>query len=115
MFQYIAATSYFYLKTDMLMREEAEKAAVVKNGPANRFELPMADHKPFIEFEEESGIVWLKNTVVPASIARHGVGSVMVLKTLELIKSEDKKVIAECPFVNAVIRRHPDWKEILVS
>jgi predicted GNAT family acetyltransferase len=42
-----------------------------------------------------------------------GVGSAMVRQMLDRLRSEqDLKVTVVCPFVNAWLRRHPDYRDV---
>lgn len=60
------------------------------------------------------GYVVLTYTRVPDEYEGQGVGSELVRKCLEDIKSKGGKVIPSCPFTAAYIRRHPEWMDIVV-
>lgn len=60
----------------------------------------------------DDGILIL-HTEVDDAFEGQGVGSAMVRQMLDRLRSEqDLKVTVVCPFVNAWLRRHPDYRDV---
>jgi len=54
-------------------------------------------------------------TWVPPSHRNRGIGEALVLTAMEHARSEGKKVIPTCPFVSAVVERHPEYQDLLAD
>ena len=55
----------------------------------------------------------LRHTVVQPRAEGHGVGSALVLAALEHAHTTGLRVIPTCPFVPAVINRHPEYRDLV--
>ena len=85
-----------------------------RNEEKGRFELELEGHIAFTDYMiTAQGIIFLTHTEVPRSLEGKGVGSALVSKTLQWIKSKGYPLAPLCPFVAAYIKRHPEWREIL--
>ena len=81
------------------------------NDSQNRFEFNIEGDTAFIEFMRTGDNYMLVHTEVPAAFEGKGVGKDLVAKTLEYIKTENGKFTPSCSFVNAYVKRHPEWQE----
>jgi predicted GNAT family acetyltransferase len=55
----------------------------------------------------------IMHTEVDDAFEGQGVGSQLVRQMLDQIRADDElKVTVLCPFVNAWLRRHPDYREL---
>lgn len=88
-------------------------AAVHDNTRDHRFELDMDGTTAFISYSVSGNIVTLVHTEVPESLAGQGVGSKLVRGTLELLRSRGVRVVPECPFVAAYIRKHREFGDLI--
>ena len=96
------------------MSNNPEHLELRMNEDKERFELEVEGHIAFIEYKiTKQNIIFLTHTEVPKTLEGKGVGSAIVSKTLEWIKSKGYPLAPLCPFVAAYIKRHPEWKEIL--
>lgn len=86
---------------------------VIQNEALGRFEMEVEGHIAFILYRMKDSGIYLIHTEVPAVLEGKGVGSALVSKTLDWIKSHGYPLTPLCPFVTAYIKRHPEWKEIL--
>ena len=67
----------------------------------------------FSAYELTDGGVMIMHTEVDDAYEGQGVGSAMVRQMLDLIRADGElKVTVLCPFVNAWIRRHPDYQDL---
>ena len=57
--------------------------------------------------------IMIMHTEVDDAYEGEGVGSALVRQMLDLIRADGElKVTVLCPFVNAWLRRHPDYQEL---
>ena len=81
---------------------------MVSDNPAmHRFEMMSGDAVAFVEYRRVGGHIILTHTEVPEAMSGQGVGSKLVAGELDRIRSEGAKVVAQCEFVAAFMRRHP--------
>ncbi len=95
------------------MLTEIKDIPLKDNKEAQQFELDVNGAIAFIAYEPHKGALALTHTEVPEALEGKGVGSVLVLKTLEYIESQGQKIIPLCPFVRAYLQRHPEWERIV--
>ena len=53
----------------------------------------------------------LLHTFVPEELRGHGVAEQLVQTTLDQVKAQGAKFIPTCPFVQAFLKRHPEYRE----
>ena len=57
----------------------------------------------------------LTHTEVPEAMSGQGVGSKLVAGVLDKIRSEGAKVVAQCEFVAAFVKRHPGYQSLVAD
>ena len=87
--------------------------SVVDNTARSRYEYAVEGHTAFIDYRRASGVVWLTHAEVPTELEGRGIGSRMAAGTLDRIRSQGEKVVPQCSFVAAFIRRHPEYQDLL--
>ncbi|MBC7798941.1 MAG: N-acetyltransferase [Pyrinomonadaceae bacterium] len=87
--------------------------SVFQDKKAGRFQTEIDKETAFIEYEEQNGVVVMTHTEVPANFEGKGIGSELVKKSLEMVRSEGKKVNPLCPFIAAYIRKHNEYSDLL--
>lgn len=91
-----------------------ENNDLIINEERKRFELQVEGHTAFIEFLiSKDNVMFLTHTSVPKASEGKGVGSKIVLKTLNYIKDNNYKLAPLCPFVAKYLVKHPEWQELL--
>ena len=85
---------------------------VSDNSAMSRFEMPSGDAVAFVEYQRDGDRIVLTHTEVPDAMSGQGVGSKLVAGVLDRIRSEDKKVVAQCEFVASFMRRHPGYQSL---
>ena len=88
---------------------------VIRNTAENQFEANIGSHTAFIKYRTVNNKLVLTHTEVPTALSGQGVGSLIVEQTLQLMKASDEKLVPLCPFVQAYIEKHPEWKSLLTS
>ena len=67
----------------------------------------------FSAYDLTDGGIMILHTEVDDAFEGQGVGSALARQMLDLIRAEgDLKVTVLCPFVNAWLRRHPDYQDL---
>ncbi len=87
------------------------------NTTKRRYELDLGgDYVAFIDyFITPEGDIALTHTEVPYEYENRGIGSQLARKCLDNIRSRNARVIPQCGFVSAYIRRNPEWEELVVN
>jgi uncharacterized protein len=89
---------------------------VISDNPAmSRFEMPSGDAIAFVEYWRAGDRIVLTHTEVPEALSGQGVGSKLVARVLDKLRSENAEVVAECEFVSAFIERHPGYRSFVVE
>lgn len=88
---------------------------VYQNKEKEQFEMKVNGETAFIDYDFRNDKIQLNFTEVPQSLRGQGIGSKLVRRTMELIERMDLKIIPECEFVQAWLKRHPEWKYIIAD
>ena len=87
---------------------------LVLNEDRKRYELEVEGKKAFIEFIKTNTQIYLTHTEVPQSLEGKGVGSHLVLTVLKQVEQMDLQLVPLCPFVASYIKRHPEWRKLVL-
>jgi len=87
--------------------------AVRDNTEKNRFELEVDGYVAFSVYRHSPGVVTFVHTEVPPELEGRGVGSQLAKGALDIVRSRGEKVIANCPFIAAYIKRHAEYQDLL--
>jgi len=85
------------------------------NEAAHSFELFTDGHPSFIDYKQKNDKVYLIHTEVPHEFRGRGIADELVLKTLTYLEENKLKLIPLCVFVQAYLKRHPEWNRLLVQ
>lgn len=81
---------------------------VVRDNVAlNRFEITIEGQTAFLEYEHELGRIRLIHTEVPPKLQGRNLGSRLAQHALDAARADRLTIIAECPVVQAYLRKHP--------
>jgi predicted GNAT family acetyltransferase len=84
------------------MPDEQRYAATVDGAPAG-----------FAAYRLRPGLVAFIHTEVDEAFAGHGVGSTLIGDALDDARSRDLAVLPFCPFVNAFIKAHLEYLDLV--
>ena len=88
---------------------------VVDNPEQLRYELWLgATRAGFIQYRSEPGAILLVHTEVDPAFEGQGLGARLVTGTLNDLRARDVKLVAQCPFVRAYLRRHREYADLVV-
>ncbi len=88
---------------------------LIDNEGAKRYELHVDEHRPRVEYIKVAGKIYLTHTEVPKALEGKGIASQLVRKVLEEVKRNDWELVPLCPFVAMYIKRHPEWKSLVLK
>ncbi len=88
---------------------------LIDNTAAKQYELVVDGKRPRIEYIAVKDKIYLTHTEVPKELEGKGIASKMVLMVLEDIKSKNLTLIPMRPFVAMYIKRHPEWRELVLK
>ena len=93
---------------------QAPAGEVQRNAAQSRYEIHVdGTLAGFAAYREEAGRVYLTHTEVQPAYAGQGLGSRLAAQALEDIRSRGLKVVPQCTFVAAFIRRHPEYRDLV--
>lgn len=88
----------------------------VKDNPAkHRFEIIVEGITAYAEYERKPGVVTFTHTIVPEALGGKGVGSKLAKGALDAVRAEGSKLIPQCPFIAAYIKKHPEYSDLVVA
>jgi predicted GNAT family acetyltransferase len=85
------------------------------NPVRHRFELDIDGVTAFAEYKREPGKITFIHTVVPEQLGGRGVGTALVVGALAQVRASGEKVIPQCPFFHAYMKKHPETQDLLAD
>jgi predicted GNAT family acetyltransferase len=95
------------------MNDPAEPIEVRHNSGESRFEAVVAGHLSVADYERRDGAFVMTHTFVPPELRGRGVAEKLVRAALDHAASEGLRVVPACSYVEAFIRRHPEYQSLL--
>ncbi|MES2043993.1 MAG: GNAT family N-acetyltransferase [Pseudomonadota bacterium] len=83
------------------------------NKAEHEFELVVDGHRAVAAYQLEGDTIVFTHTIVPKAIEGRGVASRLIRGALDQVRDRGLKVVPQCPFVAAYIKRHPDVQDLL--
>lgn len=88
---------------------------LIDNELAKQYEFHIDDLIPRIEYIKAQKQVYLTHTEIPKELEGKGIGATLVKRVLEEIKQKNLALVPLCPFVTLYIKRHPEWKTLVLK
>jgi uncharacterized protein len=90
---------------------------VVNRPEEHRYELLVAnEHAGELVYRERGGkVVAFLHTEVDPARRRRGLGSLFVREALDDARARGLRVVPVCPFVDAHVKRHPEYDDLVVA
>ena len=86
---------------------------LINNEALHNFELFVDGQLSFIDYKMRDNKVYLIHTEVPAELQGKGVAEALVTKAFEYTEQHQLKVVPLCSYVQAFLKRHPEWNKIV--
>jgi predicted GNAT family acetyltransferase len=90
---------------------------VVHDPDGRRYELLLeGEHAGELVYRDRGGnVLAFLHTEVDPIKQRRGLGSALVAAALDDARARGLRVVPMCPFVDAFVRRHPEYAELVVA
>ena len=85
------------------------------NEEARQYETYINGLIPRIEYIKVKDKIYLTHTEVPKGLEGKGVGAGLVKAALEDVDRQNLTLIPLCPFVALYIKRHPEWRTLVLK
>jgi uncharacterized protein len=99
------------LEADTMQGRSPQKQQLVTQG---RFEIEDQGHIAFLQYNLTGNVLQLLHTEVPQALQGKGVASELAKSGLDWAREHGKKVDVVCEFVDAYIKRHPDYNDLVL-
>jgi len=88
------------------------EASVRDNPERHRFELDIDGEVAFSNYTRDGDTITFMHTEVPPALNGRGIGSKLVRGALDLVRAQNLKVKAKCPFVKAYLDKHTEYADL---
>lgn len=88
---------------------------VTDNPALSRYELVVDGVTAIAEYRRSGDVLDLTHTEVPQAVSGRGIGTALVRGMLDRIRADGLTVRPLCPFVAAVIARHPEYGDLVAA
>jgi predicted GNAT family acetyltransferase len=78
---------------------------------ARKFYAVIDGQEAVIEYAKMDGTYNLAHTYVPEELRGQGIAEQLVQGTLEQIRREGAEFLPSCPYIQAFLKRHPEYQE----
>jgi predicted GNAT family acetyltransferase len=95
------------------MSAESDPIAVVKNEEKRRYEAQADGMMAVLTYSRAGDQITFLHTLVPEPLEGRGIASQLAHTALEDARAAQLQVVAQCPYVSAYVRRHPEYVAIL--
>jgi predicted GNAT family acetyltransferase len=90
-----------------------ELDSVRHNPTAHRYEINVNGLLAVAEYVTEGDRMVFTHTFVPPELRGRGLAEKLVRRALEDARTQNAKVVPACSYVDAFIRRHPEYQPLL--
>lgn len=90
-----------------------QRELVHNNAEAHRYEAKIDGHTAVLTYQKKGDQITFLHTIVPPALEGHGLGNALATVALEDARLLHLRVVPQCPFVAAYIRRHQEYLSLL--
>lgn len=95
------------------MKDENEKPIEVHHNIAeHRFEATVDGHRCMCDYHQQNGEMVFTHTFVAPELRGRGIAEKLVRAALDYARQESFRVVPECSYVAAFIRRHREYVQL---
>ncbi len=92
----------------------SEPVIIVRHNPkASRYEAEVGGRLIVAEYTLEGDVLVFHHTFVPPELRRRGIAQQLVRNALEDVRLQRRRVVPQCPYVAAFIRRNPEFQSLV--
>jgi predicted GNAT family acetyltransferase len=85
------------------------------NAARRRYEMVVDGVTAYVTYARHGDRLTLVHTEVPEALGGRGVGSALATAVLENVRSRGLRIVPECEFIAAFIKRHPVFADLVVA
>lgn len=89
------------------------KYAIRHNQDQQRFEVELENLLCVIDYQLNGHVLTLPHVGVPQPLEGRGIAGELTRTTLDWARAEKYRVIPVCPYVQAWLRRHPEYQDLI--
>ena len=97
------------------MTSKHDSILVRHNEAEKRFEAEVEGHMSVADYELRGTEMIMTHTFVPPELRGRGIAEKLVRVALEHARTERLRVVPACSYVEAFIRRHPEFRPLLAG
>ncbi len=86
---------------------------VKHNHTTNQFEIVEDGISSFIDYELQDNTLTITHTRVPEAVGGRGIAADLTKHALFTARNNGWKVVPQCSYVAAYIKRHPEYQDLL--
>lgn len=86
---------------------------VTDNRAEYEFELDIDGLRAVAAYQLEDNVIVFTHTLVPKKLEGRGIGSKLIRGALDAARDRGLKVVPQCPFVQAYLDRHAEYRDLL--
>ena len=90
-------------------------AEVTDNAALSRYEMVVDGVTAYVTYARHGDRLTLVHTEVPQALGGRGIGSSLATAVLEDVRRSGLRVAVECEFIEAFIKRHPEFADLVVE
>lgn len=90
-------------------------AEVTDNTALHRYEMIVDGVTAYVTYVRHGDRLTLVHTEVPKTLGGRGVGSSLATAVLEDVRKRGLRIAVECEFLEAFIKRHPEFADLIVE
>ncbi len=87
--------------------------ATCHNEQENRFETSVSGRLAIAEYVRQGDEITFTHTKVPEPHEGQGIGQSLAKAALDFALQENLTVVAQCPFIAAVVEQHPEYQRLV--
>ena len=95
------------------MPSEMSEVTVQHNPAQNCFETTVDGFRSVLEYELKDGEIVMTHTFVSPELRGKGIAEKLVRTALDYARSEQRRVVPSCSYVDLFIRRYPEFQTLV--
>ena len=94
------------------MKIDRDSLEVLHKQEQSRFEILIGEYVAELDYRVRDGVITFTHTGVPPALEGNGIGSIIVRAGLDYAREQGYKVVPLCSFVDAYMRRKPEYADL---
>ena len=91
------------------------EAKILRNEAAQRFETKVDGALCVLEYRLQGGVLAIDHVGVPDAVSGRGLAGLLTGSALDTARRERWRVVPNCAYAAAYIRRHPEYADLVGS